>query len=63
MTGLLGVEKSSGRRAEKTKRSKKSQALGMTKGTATLPCQIGCQIEITAGPSTALRSGRDDNFV
>jgi hypothetical protein len=44
------------------KRSKKSQALGMTKERRALPFVFDTD-ESTADPSTSLRSGRDDNFV
>ncbi len=39
-----------------------SASLGMSKGTVALSFGIGCWINATAGPSTALRSGRDDKF-
>src|SRR5580692_3110962 len=43
------------------KRSKKSQALRMTKVRAVLPSGFDDTEGSTAGPSTSLRSGRDDN--
>jgi hypothetical protein len=35
----------------------------MTKAGAVLPARFDAADEETAGPSTSLRSGRDDNFV
>jgi hypothetical protein len=43
MTDLLGGLKYSWLDAENTKRSKKSQALGMTKEGAAFPFEIGCE--------------------